>query len=714
VRIGILADIREHVEHLDAALARLRHRGATRLVVMGDVIADGRLAAETVARLESAGAVGVRGEGDLDRAGDLNGRDGLPAPVRAYLGRLADRFEIDGVLFARDEPWLDTDGPPESPSPDGPTADAERARRTFAAIPQRVAVLGSLRRWLAVDGSGPIAWDPAEPLRLDPGGRYVLGVPAVDDGWCALLDTTAGEMEAIDVRERPRQPLRSPERLQNDGAGALLDRLRERPAADDAGREAVLADLVARFPAAVLREALRGRMGEVGGAHGSILLRLVESLGDPTLLDELATALERGPAPPAERAWEALSLLDSAGALEDRPALAEAYDELVALLEDDGEASLAELASQLEEEPDGVVLALEGLAGVEPDVRAAIVAGLAGQPVGPGLVEFLRLLAHGPDEATRAAALGVLSGLDPDNPIVATAWFRLARESDDPEVAARAGGRVALAAGTAPLPAPLAVRAAVVGDLDADGRAALGFVARDTAGAGWSAAVFSCDVSAGVIEVQGLHAEDEADARAALGAIPGLASGGNPGTVGLARDLLAGCLLLGGPGAPTALRYWVERAVGADLRPRPLPAGPLLVAAGGTPEGLRGDARAVLEALPGWRDAAPLTLDLARELAQRADGGPVDDPAARRLLFERRVRDRVPLLQRMLIWQALVWQAAGAGELAGAAGRLAASLLGPEQLVPTHPFLDVYLRRSLEWPGGEPPAGGGRTQRRLS
>jgi hypothetical protein len=702
VRIGILADIHEHVENLDAALSRLRRLGAERLVVLGDVIDSGRRMVETTARLDAAGAVGVWGNHDIGfaRPRDPAAISDIPAPVRAYLGRLADRFEIDGALFSHVEPWRDPYDVAESYYLDGPPTTAERARRTFEAIPQRIALIGHFHRWMALDADGPIAWDPAAPLRLRPDGRYLIGVHAVLDGWCALLDTAAGVLEAIPIGERTRRPARAPADPDRDGAGALLDRLRDHPGADDAGREALFDELVARFPAAAIGAALRGRLGEVGGAHGPILLRLVESLGVAALYDELAAALERGPAPPADRAWEALSLLDAAGVLDDHPELAEAHAELAELLEGD-DATLAELAEQLEE-PDGVALALEGLDGVEPDVRAAIVAGLEGQPARPGLVAFLRLLALGPDAATREAALGVLEGLDPSEPLVAAAWRHLEAEGLGSGPATGERPRMLEAEDAAPPVAP-AGGAAVVGELDGDGRAALAFASRD--GGGWSAAVFTCDVSAGVVAVAGLHAEEAADARAALEAIPGLSSEGNAGVVGLARELLAGSLLLGGgPGAPTALRYWVEHAVGAGLRPRPLPA--LGGDRPGTPEDLRRDAAAVLDARPGWRDGSPLARDLALELRQRAgadDGPPADDPAARRLLFDRRVRDRVPALQGMLLWQALVWQVGGEVPLAAAARRLAASLLGPEQLLPTHPFLESYLRRSLEG-AGEVPA----------
>ena len=100
-------------------------------------------------------------------------------------------------------------------------------------------------------------------------------------------------------------------------------------------------------------------------------------------------------------------MLDGAGVLDEHPALAERWDELNEGLDEAG--SIEELVEQIEADPDGIWLALQGLVAVEPEVRPEIVAGLARVPLGPGLVEFLRLLAYCHDEPTRAAALDALS-----------------------------------------------------------------------------------------------------------------------------------------------------------------------------------------------------------------------------------------------------------------------------------------------------------------
>ena len=169
--------------------------------------------------------------------------------------------------------------------------------------------------------------------------------------------------------------------------------------------KALLIRLVERFPADRLVDALRARLGDLAGADIEAILRLLEAFGDESLYDDLAAALVAQPDLPAERAWEALALLDASGRIERYPDLLERWDDLN---EEIDEGSLDDLARQLEEEPDGSWLALQGLGAVEPEVRAEIIAGLADQGGGAGLIEFLRLLSFAHDPATRSAAFDAL------------------------------------------------------------------------------------------------------------------------------------------------------------------------------------------------------------------------------------------------------------------------------------------------------------------
>jgi hypothetical protein len=483
-----------------------------------------------------------------------------------------------------------------------------------------------------------------------------------------------------------------------DTPGAMLDALRDHPEWDPPRRDEHFDRLVQRFHRADLVAAAGARLDALGGPEGEAVLRLVEALGTAELLESLAEALARQPDLPAERQWAALELLDGAGLLAAWPELAGRWEELNEAIDEGG--SLAELAAQLEDEPDGPWLALQGMGAVEPEVRAEIVAGLAGLPAGPGLVEFLRLLTFAHESATRAAAVAALEALPGDDPRAAAAWAAIAADHPDPDLAARARTHLG-PSGTDLVPLAAAaprLRRSLVTALDGHGR---GFVVLAAEGRGeHAAAAFLCDVLGGVVAVEGQAGRD---AEAVAGLVADFA--GRPdrdaidGVPELALGLLAGSLLLCGPASPPALRYWLERTAGPGLRPRPF-AGP---EPEGDPESLPADAvrtlaDRVLDACPGWVDDSDLTYDLAEEILLR-DGSASPDPGrdsgAYRYLFEHRLQGRLELYRRMLLWMAAFWRASTAPDLSRSALALAWQLSDAQHAVPGHPFTVALTTRSL-------------------
>ena len=105
----------------------------------------------------------------------------------------------------------------------------------------------------------------------------------------------------------------------------ILDALRDHPDWEEAHRSEVLDQLIAQFPTGVLLAAVRPRLGDLRGGDAEAVLRLVEAYGTPEILEELAGALRAQPDLPPERAWDALSLLQEAGRLDDFPELAEHF-----------------------------------------------------------------------------------------------------------------------------------------------------------------------------------------------------------------------------------------------------------------------------------------------------------------------------------------------------------------------------------------------------
>src|SRR5437016_3516617 len=101
MRIGLLADIHEDVERLNAAIARCRREGADRLLTLGDIYQDGRRFAATVELLAAADVAGVWGnhEFGICHEPDEWVERTFDAPTRAYMARLRPRLEVAGVLL---------------------------------------------------------------------------------------------------------------------------------------------------------------------------------------------------------------------------------------------------------------------------------------------------------------------------------------------------------------------------------------------------------------------------------------------------------------------------------------------------------------------------------------------------------------------------------------------------------------------------------------
>jgi hypothetical protein len=189
MRLGLLADVHEAVEHLDRAIAALRDQGISRFVVLGDVFETGQRLAPTVARLADLDGVGVWGNHDFGLCGDVAEllRRRYPAEVLTYFGTLKPWLEVDGCRFQHVEPFLDSTNLDDlwSYGGDGLLDPA----RSFASCPHRRIFMGHVHRWELRTPEGPVTWDGTAPIRLDAGRRYLVVIHAVQQGWCAWYDT---------------------------------------------------------------------------------------------------------------------------------------------------------------------------------------------------------------------------------------------------------------------------------------------------------------------------------------------------------------------------------------------------------------------------------------------------------------------------------------------------------------------------------------------
>jgi hypothetical protein len=151
MKLGILADIHEDLEHLWRALAVLQGQGIDRLIVLGYVFELGHRLDATVELLDEAGAVGVWGNHDFglcrDPHEDLQRR--FREETMAFMGRLRPRLDVEGCLFLHVEPWLDPEViedlwyfDDEPWYRGSPQEVGERVARNFDATPHRLRFIG--------------------------------------------------------------------------------------------------------------------------------------------------------------------------------------------------------------------------------------------------------------------------------------------------------------------------------------------------------------------------------------------------------------------------------------------------------------------------------------------------------------------------------------------------------------------------------------------
>jgi hypothetical protein len=202
MRIGIVTDIHEAIVPLKRALEEFRRRSVDQVVSLGDACDSfsrvGR-AAEVVALLRATGAVGVWGNHDFGLARDVPQiiREGAAPEVLEYMGTMEPYLAIEDCRFSHVEPWLDANKAENLWYYDGPPDSADKAARSFAAVPQRCLFMGHLHRWLVMTPAGQVPWAGTEPLELSPNTRYLIVVGPVTHGCCAIYDTASSRLTPI-------------------------------------------------------------------------------------------------------------------------------------------------------------------------------------------------------------------------------------------------------------------------------------------------------------------------------------------------------------------------------------------------------------------------------------------------------------------------------------------------------------------------------------
>lgn len=194
MRIGILSDIHEDIERLEAAIALLRDQAPDRLVMLGDVFDHGERIADACRILAAAGAQGIWGNHDFglctDVVEDLAAR--MNPGVLSYMASLRPSLTIADCFFQHVEPWLDPTQVEDLWQHFGPPDGVTRIERTLKESPRRVTFMGHLHHWVVASDQGPVVLGSPKQLTLDPARRWFVAVGAVCDGWAATYDTESG------------------------------------------------------------------------------------------------------------------------------------------------------------------------------------------------------------------------------------------------------------------------------------------------------------------------------------------------------------------------------------------------------------------------------------------------------------------------------------------------------------------------------------------
>lgn len=195
MKLGIITDIHEHVEHLRAALDRLRREGVDQIVFVGDVFEMGVRIEECCRLLAEAHVIGVWGNHDFGLCYHVPDiiRRRYPAAVIDYMTSLRPRLEIGGCHFCHIEPWLDATDVSDLWNCEGPPDHPKKLRQIFKAVPHQFLFAGHFHRWLLARPTAFVDWPGDAPIRLDQ-GRYFIVVDALFDGCFATFDTNTLEL----------------------------------------------------------------------------------------------------------------------------------------------------------------------------------------------------------------------------------------------------------------------------------------------------------------------------------------------------------------------------------------------------------------------------------------------------------------------------------------------------------------------------------------
>lgn len=201
MKLGLITDIHEHVDHLQTALSRFQVEGVDQVIVIGDIFETGKRMDETCRLLQEANVIGVWGNHDFGLCVNPTAamRSRYSDHVIAFMTSLCPSLVMDDCYFSHVEPWLDPEvlldlwyfeGPPDKP---------ENLDRIFNAVPHRLMFAGHYHQWLLATPGEIQPWTGDSPINLS-GERSFIVIGAISEGRFALFDTKSSELIPFNVQ----------------------------------------------------------------------------------------------------------------------------------------------------------------------------------------------------------------------------------------------------------------------------------------------------------------------------------------------------------------------------------------------------------------------------------------------------------------------------------------------------------------------------------
>jgi predicted MPP superfamily phosphohydrolase len=190
MKLGLITDIHEHVEHLKTALERFQEHHVDQIVMIGDVFEMGQRIEETCRLLAEASVIGVWGNHDygLCFEPDDDTRAKYGEVTMSYMTSLRPRLVVEDCHFSHVEPWLNPEEIADLWYFEGTPDGHGKLARIFEAVTNRLMFAGHYHKWLLVRPDGIQDWDGTTPVLLN-NGRYFVVVGALCEGRYAILDT---------------------------------------------------------------------------------------------------------------------------------------------------------------------------------------------------------------------------------------------------------------------------------------------------------------------------------------------------------------------------------------------------------------------------------------------------------------------------------------------------------------------------------------------